>query len=86
MALWVLFQNTVILRKTRVAIVADIIKVATVFFKTSFSNSKIFKRIEIYVKIQSISVINKFAILILNKESNINIYIYEKIKNYYLYF
>ena len=86
MALWSLFQNTVILRKTRVAIVADIIKVATMFFKTSFNNSKTFKRIEIYVKIQSISVINKFAILILNKESNINIYIYEKIKNYYLYF
>ena len=39
-----LFQNTFILRKTRVANFADIIKNLTIFTKTTFEDSKKFKR------------------------------------------
>ena len=35
-----LFQNTFILRRPRVANIADIIKIATMFIKTSFKDSK----------------------------------------------
>ena len=43
------FQNTVILRRPRVANFAVIIKIATIFIKTNFRNSKKFKRIKNYV-------------------------------------
>ena len=49
------FQNTLILKRPRVAIFADIIKVVTIFTKTIFKDSKK-KKLEIIIKIQSISV------------------------------
>ena len=39
------FQNTFILRKPRVAILADIVKIVTTFIKTIFRDSKKVKRI-----------------------------------------
>ena len=44
-----LFQNTFVLRRLRVAIFADIIKIVTMFFKTIFKVSRIIKRIRNYV-------------------------------------
>ena len=40
MTLSALFQNTIILRKPRVANFADIMKIATMFIKTIFKDSK----------------------------------------------
>ena len=45
------FQNTFILRRPRVAIFADIIKIATMFIKTIFKNSKKVKRIINHVSV-----------------------------------
>ena len=42
-----LFQNTFILRRPRVAIFADIIKIVTMFIKTIFEDSKKLKELEI---------------------------------------
>ena len=44
-----LFENTFILRRPRVSIFADIIKVVTMFVKAIFSNSKEIRRIKNYV-------------------------------------
>ena len=44
-----LFQNAFVLRKSRVAILADIIKIVTIFIKTMFRDSKKVKRIRNYV-------------------------------------
>ena len=49
-----LFQNTFILRKTRVANFADIIKNLTIFTKTTFEDSKNSKDLELCIKMQSI--------------------------------
>ena len=50
-------KNTFILKRPRVAIFADIIKVVTIFTKTIFKDSKKKKKeLEIIIKIQSISV------------------------------
>ena len=43
------FQNTFILRKPRVAILADIVKIVTTFIKKIFRDSKKVKRIRNYV-------------------------------------
>ena len=42
-----LFQNTFILRRPRVAIFADIIKIVTMFIKTSLKTQKMLKGLEI---------------------------------------
>ena len=44
-------RNIFILRRPRVAIFADIIKIATISIKTIFKDSKKFKRIRFYVPI-----------------------------------
>ena len=44
-----LFQNTFILRRPRVTNFADIIKIATVFLKTTFRDSQKIKIIRNYV-------------------------------------
>ena len=44
-----LFQNIFILRRSRVAMFADIIKIVTIFIKTGFKDSKNFKTIRNYV-------------------------------------
>ena len=41
------FQNTFILRRPRIAIFDDIIKIVTMFIKTVFENSRKVKKIEI---------------------------------------
>ena len=52
-----LFVNNFILRRARVANFADIMKTAAMLIKTTFKNSKKFKRIRIFcTKIQSIFV------------------------------
>ena len=59
-----LFQNTVILRRSGVAIFADIIKMLTTFIKKIIKDSRKVKRIRNYLPIESISVfidITKFA-------------------------
>ena len=43
------FQNTFILRRSRVAIFANIIKIVTMFIKTIFTDSKKVERIRNYV-------------------------------------
>ena len=43
------FQNTLILRRSRVAIFAGIIKIVTMFFKTIIKDSRKGKRIRNYV-------------------------------------
>ena len=51
------YQNTFILRRPRVAILADILKIVTMFIKAILQDSKKFKRKRIYVtKTESISV------------------------------
>ena len=51
------YQNTFILRRPRVAILADIFKIVTMFIKAILQDSKKFKRKRIYVtKTESISV------------------------------
>ena len=59
------YQNTFILRRPRVAILADILEIVTMFIKAILQDSKNFKRKRIYVtKTESISVfldIAKFA-------------------------
>ena len=59
------YQNTFILRRPRVAILADILEIVTMFIKAILQDSKSFKRKRIYVtKTESISVfldIAKFA-------------------------
>ena len=55
----IIFQNTFILRRPRVANFAEIIKVSTMFIKTTFKDSKKLKELEIFLKImkkRSISV------------------------------
>ena len=60
-----LFQNTFILRRPKVAIFADIIKIATMFVKTIFKDSKKLKELEIMCdKMQSISVFLDIANLV----------------------
>ena len=49
MTLQPLFQNTLILRRSRVAIFADIIKIVNIFIKTIFKDSKKVKRIRNYL-------------------------------------
>ena len=44
-----LFQNTFILRRPRVAIFADIIKIVTIFIKAILKGSKEVKRIRNYL-------------------------------------
>ena len=44
-----LFQNTLILRRPRVVISADVIKVVTTFIKKNFKDSKKVERIRNYV-------------------------------------
>ena len=44
-----LFQNTFVLRKPRVAIFADIIKIVTMFLKTNFVDSEKVRRYGNYV-------------------------------------
>ena len=52
-----LFQNTFILRKFRVPNFADIIKIATMFIKTNFKDSKKGqKKYKLCTKLQSISI------------------------------
>ena len=51
-----LFQNTFILRRPRVANFADIIKMTTMFIETTFKDSKKLKALKIIIKIQAISV------------------------------
>ena len=48
------FQNTLILRRSGVAIFADIIKIVTVFIKAIIENSKKVKRIINYVSKSSL--------------------------------
>ena len=44
-----LFQNTLIIRRPRVSIFADIIKIVTIFLKTIIKNLRKVKRIRNYV-------------------------------------
>ena len=66
---WHLFQNTVILRRPRVASFADVIKVATTFIKTIFKDSKKLKESEImyqnaiYIRISRYSKICWFPVI-----------------------
>ena len=46
-----LFQSTVILRRSGVAIFADIIKIVTFFIKTIFKDSRKLKELEILYQI-----------------------------------
>ena len=59
------FKNTLILRRPRVAIFADIIKIVSVFIKTIIQDSiKVKKNYNLYIKIQSLHVflnVAKFA-------------------------
>ena len=58
-----LYQNTFMLRKPRVAIFADIIKIVAMFIKTMFKDSKKLKELEVMYQMQFISaflVIGKF--------------------------
>ena len=49
MTSYFLFQNTFFLRRPRVTIFADIIKITTMFIKTIFKDSKYVKRIRNYI-------------------------------------
>ena len=66
---WHLFQNTVILRRPRVASFADVIKVATTLIKTIFKDSKKLKESEImyqnaiYIRISRYSKICWFPVI-----------------------
>ena len=42
-----LFQNTFILRRSRIVNFADIIKISTIFIKTTFKDSKKLKELEV---------------------------------------
>ena len=53
-----LFQNTFILRRTEVAIFADIIKTFTMFVKAFFKDSKMLKKLEIMYEIAVYSCIS----------------------------
>ena len=58
-----LYQNTFMLRKPRVAIFADIIKIVAMFIKTIFKDSKKLKELEVMCQMLFISaflVIGKF--------------------------
>ena len=64
MTLQPLFQNNFILRKPRVANFADIIKIAIMFTKKAFKDSKKVKKLKLCVKMQCISIfldIGKFT-------------------------
>ena len=52
----VFFQNIFILRRPRVVNFADIIQIATVFIKTTYKDSKKYKRFRNCLKMQSTSV------------------------------
>ena len=58
MTLKPLFQNTFILSRPRVAIFADIIKIATTFIRTIFKDSKKVKRTSNYVLIRNLYYIS----------------------------
>ena len=69
------FQNPFILRRPRVAIFADIIKIVTMFIKTIFKDSKKIKRIRNYVSKCNLylyfsikSLLNLYQILLISSK------------------